>query len=101
MHARLTEESLHTGLDFLAGQDADLAYLLADQGSPPLWDRQPGFPTLVHIILEQQVSLASAQAAFNRLSRALGTITPADFLTLDDAELRRIGFSRQKAGYCR
>jgi DNA-3-methyladenine glycosylase II len=70
-------------------------------GTPPLWAREPGFPTLVHIILEQQVSLASAAAAFAKLQGALKIVTPEAFLTLDDDVLKRIGFSRQKAGYTR
>jgi DNA-3-methyladenine glycosylase II len=54
----------------------------------------------VYIVLEQQVSLASARAAFNRLA-ATGPITPDSFLRLSDAELLAIGFSRQKSSYCR
>ena len=53
------------------------------------------------LVLEQQVSLASARAAFDRLVTAAGTLTPDALLALDDAELRAIGFSRQKAGYAR
>src|SRR4029077_4378507 len=61
-----------------------------------------GFGTLVHLILEQQVSLASAQAAFDRLTAASdGTPTPARLLASDDAQLLAIGFSRQKARYAR
>ncbi len=70
-------------------------------GPPPLWDREPGFPTLVHIILEQQVSLASARSAFEKLNAALPKLEPTSFLELDDASLRKIGFSGQKASYCR
>jgi DNA-3-methyladenine glycosylase II len=67
-----------------------------------MWARPAGFATLVHIILEQQVSLASAKAAFRRLEAALGeNLTPAGFLTLNDAELKSIGFSRQKTTYAR
>ena len=66
-----------------------------------MWDREPGFPTLLHIVLEQQVSLASAQAAFDRLRAAADPLTPARFLELTDAELLAIGFSRQKARYGR
>jgi DNA-3-methyladenine glycosylase II len=55
----------------------------------------------VHIILEQQVSLASARAAFRKLQSVLRPFTPRSFLTLGDAELKRVGFSRQKAAYCR
>jgi DNA-3-methyladenine glycosylase II len=66
-----------------------------------LWDRPAGFGTLVHIILEQQVSLASAQAAYDRLIVATDPLTPKRFLRLSDAELLAIGFSRQKARYGR
>jgi DNA-3-methyladenine glycosylase II len=66
-----------------------------------LWDRPPGFGTLVHIVLEQQVSLASARAAFDRLVAATDPLTPERFLHLTDGELLAIGFSRQKARYGR
>jgi DNA-3-methyladenine glycosylase II len=55
----------------------------------------------VRVILEQQVSPASAAAAHGRLESALGRITPERFQELDDDALRSIGFSRQKASYCR
>ena len=89
------------GLAFLMRVDPDLAGILERLGPPPLWPREPGFPTLIHIILEQQVSLASARAAFDRLRQATGQLTPERFLALTDAELLTIGFSRQKTSYCR
>jgi DNA-3-methyladenine glycosylase II len=85
----------------LSARDADLGGIVERHGTPPLWDREPGFPTLLHIILEQQVSLASAQAAFDRLMAAARPLTPRRFLELSDAELLAIGFSRQKARYGR
>jgi DNA-3-methyladenine glycosylase II len=97
----LSEQTFPLALSFLANQDPDLARVLAALGPPPLWKRDPGFPTLVHIILEQQVSLASAQAAFTRLGETLPDFTPREFLKLSTEELRRIGFSRQKTRYCR
>jgi DNA-3-methyladenine glycosylase II len=60
-----------------------------------------GFPTLVHLILEQQVSIASAAAAFGRLRAALPAFEPVPFLALDDVTLKRTGFSRQKVAYTR
>ena len=93
--------ALHAGVRELADRDADLAAIVERYGPPPLWDRQPGFPTLLHIVLEQQVSLASARAAFDRLLDATDPLTPAAFLALSDDELLRIGFSRQKARYGR
>lgn len=85
----------------LAARDHRLAALAARNGVPPLWERPEGFATLVRIILEQQVSLASAAAAYRRLEDRLGGVEPSAFLHLDDHELLAIGFSRQKAGYCR
>lgn len=98
---RLTGDALVSAVDELAARDADLAAIVARYGPPPLWDRAPGFPTLIHIVLEQQVSLASAQAAFDRLCVAADPLTPSRFLELTDAELLAIGFSRQKARYGR
>lgn len=67
MPVMLTEDLLREAARILAERDADLARIVAAFGPPPLWAREPGFPTLVHIILEQQVSLASAKAAYARL----------------------------------
>ncbi|HYF11233.1 MAG TPA: DNA-3-methyladenine glycosylase 2 family protein, partial [Actinomycetota bacterium] len=96
---RLTQRSLRHAVRTLAERDADLARSVERNGMPPLWAREPSFATLVHLILEQQVSLASALAAFERLQVALAEVTPAAFVGLDDGSLREIGFSRQKAGY--
>jgi DNA-3-methyladenine glycosylase II len=97
----LTAASLAISVDWLAARDPHLAGIVQRFGPPPLWDRAPGFATLLHIILEQQVSLASAQAAFDRLRLAADPLTPERFLELTDAELLTIGFSRQKARYVR
>lgn len=97
----LNEKFLLEGISYLTKIDPDLSKIVADLGFPPLWSREPGFPTLIHIILEQQVSLASARAAFVKLKGSVGQLTPESFLGLTDGELRRIGFSRQKTLYCR
>jgi DNA-3-methyladenine glycosylase II len=97
----LTEATLLSAVDHLTQTDRDLAQIVARFGPPPLWAREPGFPTLVLMILEQQVSLASARAAYDRLAAAVGEITPASVLQLDDATLRIVGFSRQKTAYTR
>ncbi len=78
-----------------------MAFVHNIYGTPPLWDRPPGFDTLLRIILEQQVSLASAKACFDKLCAHLGSLTPEGLLSLDDVELKTIGFSRQKAAYGR
>lgn len=88
-------------VDKLIKRDRDLAKVIDVWGYPPQWQREPGFSTLIRIILEQQVSYASAKAAFNRLNDAVATLTPESFLALDDAELKAIGLSRQKTKYGR
>jgi DNA-3-methyladenine glycosylase II len=98
----ITSVELNRIVQWLAGRDKSLAAVVERYGMPPLWAREPGFPTLLHIILEQQVSLASAKTAYDRLGAAIGhPPTPAKFLTLDDAQLKTIGFSRQKTRYGR
>jgi len=97
----LNEEVFSQGVCLLTERDGHLARVVERYGRPGLWVREPGFPTLVYIILEQQVSLASARAAFERLKQAAKPLTPAQFLRLTDAELLRIGFSRQKTLYTR
>jgi DNA-3-methyladenine glycosylase II len=97
----LSEEVFAEGVRELARIDTDLADVVAKYGPPPLWVREPGFPTLVYIILEQQVSLASARALFDKLRKAVNPLTPGRFLKLTPAEMRVLGFSRQKTLYTR
>ena len=85
----------------LCAADPDLAAIVEQHGLPDFWAREPGLPTLVLLILEQQVSLASARAAYDRLVTRLGGLSPGGILASTDAELRADGFSRQKARYVR
>jgi DNA-3-methyladenine glycosylase II len=95
----LTNTSLRSGARELASRDPDLARVLHRVGYPPIWGRRPGFPSLVRIILEQQVSLRSAEAMYRRLEAHLGGITPAAFQPIGTSGLRRLGVTRQKAAY--
>lgn len=87
--------------DELIKRDAGLLQIVDQYGYPPFWSRPPGFATLVHIILEQQVSLASAMAAYTRLLEKCGQVQPQTILQLSDAELKSCYFSRQKIVYAR
>ena len=97
----MNQEAFNTGVEELIKRDRDLAQIVEDLGYPSPWQRKPGFPTLIRIILEQQISLGSAKAAFERLNNAVDKLTPESFLNLDDAELKAVGFSRQKTRYGR
>jgi DNA-3-methyladenine glycosylase II len=85
----------------LCASNPDLAAIVELHGLPEFWAREPGLPTLVLLILEQQVSLASARAAYGRLETRLGGLSTAGILASTDEELRADGFSRQKARYVR
>ena len=94
--------SSYSGLcDQLGNLDSDLKVVLDKFGYPPMWSRPNTFETLVHIILEQQVSLASAKAALEKLRSEMTDITPEGFLRLNDDQLRSCYFSRQKTSYAR
>jgi DNA-3-methyladenine glycosylase II len=96
----LTHESLAAGVRALARRDPDFAALYRRNGLPPMWARRPGFPTLVHIVLEQQVSIVAARSLFRRVSAALGGMTPERVLERGATGLHSLGLTRQKASYC-
>jgi DNA-3-methyladenine glycosylase II len=85
--------------DQLAAADSELQYIIDIHGYPPFWSRPNSFESLVHIILEQQVSLASALSALNKLKERVQELTPARVLLLTDEEMRACYVSRQKSGY--
>jgi DNA-3-methyladenine glycosylase II len=91
---------LEDGIAALAG-DPVFSAILAAAGPPRFRRRRNGFATLLHIILEQQVSIDAAAAMHRRLSDTCRPLTPEGFLALDDDTLRACGFSRQKASYAR
>jgi len=85
--------------DELGSRDTDLQHIIDTYGYPPFWSRTNSFESLVHIILEQQVSLAAANSALNKLKEQVQEITPARILLLTDEEMRACYVSRQKNGY--
>jgi len=93
-------KGLEKATDKLCRKEPAFARVVKQYGYPPLWQREEGFVTLLHIILEQQVSLESAQACLDKLLKATkGNLTPKKFLNYRDEDLRSFGFSRQKSRY--
>jgi DNA-3-methyladenine glycosylase II len=97
----MDREVLRQEIAMLASGNKSFARLSERNGPPPLWLREPSFETMTRLILEQQVSLASANAAYRRLTERLGTLEPDGFLSLSDIELKAVGFSGQKTSYVR
>jgi DNA-3-methyladenine glycosylase II len=96
----LSASSLRKGVKEISARDADLAAVVSRLGPPPMWGRRPGFATLARIILEQQVSLTAAAAAYRRLRGAAGTVTAKRVEALGERRMRAVGLTRQKAAYC-
>ena len=101
MTRRFCRALMEETLAELGRRDPDLARAHSEAGTPALRRRDPGFATLLDIILAQQLSAASARAIRQRLAELVEPVTPERFLALDDARLRAIGFSRQKILYGR
>jgi DNA-3-methyladenine glycosylase II len=96
----LTRATLAAGARTLARRDSHLRALLAQNGLPPMWARRPGFETLIHIVLEQQVSIVAARSLFRRVRTHLGGMTPETISRRGVLGLHRLGLTRQKASYC-
>lgn len=101
MFRQFDQTNFHELCDLTENRDAELQGILDQYGYPPFWSRPNTFESLVHIILEQQVSLASALATLNKLKEKIGEVTPGKLLLLSDQELRDCYFSRQKTIYAR
>lgn len=95
----LTRDGLAEAAAALAARDRHLASIYRVHGPPPMWGRQPGFRTLLRIILEQQVSLISARSMFERLRANIDPFEPQSFIECGEAYLRSLGMTRQKAHY--
>ncbi|MPZ71343.1 MAG: DNA-3-methyladenine glycosylase 2 family protein [Actinobacteria bacterium] len=95
----LDTTSFVSAVEHLVAQDPPLATVVDTHGLPPMWRRPPGFPALVLFILEQQVSLASGKAVFDRLRDELGAIEPARAIAAGPTRIRGVGVTRQKTGY--
>jgi DNA-3-methyladenine glycosylase II len=98
---QLTQRGFTRAVADLGARHEELGAIVRRHGIPEFWFRPAGFATLLLLILEQQVSLASARAAFDKVDARVGGVTPETLLTLSDAELREDGFSRQKTRYAR
>lgn len=85
----------------LSRKDKDLRKVIREYGHPPMWTRPSSFQSLILFILEQQVSLASAYAAFRKLRKKIGYVTPAKILAMTDKQLKACYFSRQKIVYAK
>ncbi|MBX9784637.1 MAG: DNA-3-methyladenine glycosylase 2 family protein [Chitinophagaceae bacterium] len=96
-----SSDNFQTICNHLSKKDKHLKSIITQHGYPPMWTRKQGFETLILTILEQQVSLAAAFAAFKKLKSRIGRVTPEKILAMSNEELRECYFTRQKQGYAK
>jgi DNA-3-methyladenine glycosylase II len=96
---RRDQRGLTRAVRALGRAEPRFAQVVKRHGPPPLWPREPGFETLVLLMLEQQVSLAQARVMYARIAGASGTMTPANVAALGEVGLRALGVTRQKSAY--
>lgn len=96
-----SSENFTSYCDLLSKKDKELKQVIKTYGYPPMWTRKQGFETLILTLLEQQVSLAAAFAAYKKLKEAIGTVTPSKILAMSNEELRACYFTRQKQVYAK
>jgi len=101
MSATFSKNTFRKICDQLAKADKELSHIIQAYGYPPMWTRPNSFETLVHIILEQQVSLASALASLKKLQEKTKGLTPRKVMALSDEDMRACYVSRQKTLYIR
>ncbi len=90
---------MQESIPFLSQKDEVLKTIIADFGLPIIQKREEGFASMCHIILEQQVSIASAKAAYEKLVNLVGKVDPFNISNATDEDLRTCGISRQKTLY--
>lgn len=96
---RFDNGNFENKVDWLCQKDEIFLQIVQRHGMPPMWTRPNSFATLVLTILEQQVSLAAAFAAYKKLEAAIGEPTPQQILAMSNEALRACYFTRQKTGY--
>lgn len=101
MYQSLTRETLLPAVTSLCAQDSLMNSLVEEFGPPPLWQRTQSLETLIHVVLEQKVSLASAKAVMLRVKKLTPTLSAMEFLAVPESALRDAGVSERKVSYCR
>jgi DNA-3-methyladenine glycosylase II len=98
---QLDRTLLNESIDAFCVHHKSIKKVVSSIGYPDLYFRKANFETLVKLILEQQVSLASARSAYEKLKAKVKRITPKNILDLSDEDLKACYFSRQKTVYVR
>ncbi len=90
---------MENAIAYLLKQDAVFEKISQQFGFPIQPKRPQGFQTLVLLILEQQVSVDSAKATFNKLKNAIPDFSTENLFAFSDEDFRACGVSRQKTKY--
>ena len=99
---KLNNRTLALGINHLKKVDSDFKTILRDRDDQiNTFKKTGGFEGLISLIVEQQLSVASAKAIFSRVKLICGDFEATTFLRISEEELKATGLSRQKVTYCR
>ena len=99
---KLNNRTLDLGIKHLKKVDSDFKEILRDRNDQiNSFKKTGGFEGLISLIVEQQLSVASAKAIFSRVKLVCGDFEASSFLKIKEEELKATGLSRQKVTYCR
>lgn len=95
----MTEDKLRAAIQNVAGGDKHVAAAVQQVGFPGERLRTSGFPSLLRILVGQQLSVKAAASIWDKFEKLVGEISPASVMRFDIETLRTAGLSRQKAVY--
>ena len=84
---------------YLVRKDKDLIDLFINFSNFGEYKRDKGFKGILQLIIEQQLSVASANAIYKKLKGKMPNISPGSFLKLKKSDLKNCGLSKQKINY--
>lgn len=91
-----TLKDIQTGLKVLKKNDPRLTTIAKRAGEVPLRLRKGGFDSLCQIVVSQQLSVASADAIWSRLSTIINPFTVDTIERITDDQIATAGLSRPK-----
>ena len=98
----LNDQNLRKGFKHLIKKEPLFKTVLEQKNYEiKLFNKKKGFEGLISLIVDQQLSVASARAIFNRMKELIKPFTAENFIKVSETDLKGAGLSSQKINYCK
>ena len=97
----LNKVTLYEGFEYLSRKEPEFKKILEEKNykiAP--FNKKDGFEGLISLIVEQQLSVASAKAIFGRVKKLVNPFNAKKFLEVQPGKFKEAGLSKQKIDYC-